>query len=256
MDVIPAIDILDGHCVRLYQGDYEQSEVFGEDPLAVARSWYEQGAKHLHIVDLNGAREGSPKNLKMIEAIARSVPIHVQVGGGMRDRNHVMAVLGTGVSRVILGTVAVEQPQMVADICAEFPGQILVGIDARDGKVATRGWMTTSEIVATELASRMTAIGVAGIVYTDIHRDGTLQGPNLDALKQLACSASVPIIASGGISSISDLLSLFALAPIGISGVIIGKALYTGEIQLKEAIKAIGHGRLQDVPTEQNFLIA
>lgn len=256
MDVIPAIDILDGHCVRLYQGDYEQSQMFDEDPLAVARSWYEQGAKHLHIVDLNGAREGSPKNLKMIEAIARSVPIHVQVGGGMRDRNHVMAVLGTGVSRVILGTVAVEQPQMVADICAEFPGQILVGIDARDGKVATRGWMTTSEVVATELAVRMAAIGVAGIVYTDIYRDGTLQGPNLDALRQLAAVSSVPIIASGGISSVTDLLSLFALSNLGISGVIIGKALYTGEIQLKEAIRAIGHGRLQDVPAEQDSIIA
>jgi phosphoribosylformimino-5-aminoimidazole carboxamide ribotide isomerase len=256
MDVIPAIDILDGRCVRLYQGDYEQSEVFGEDPFEVAQQWYNQGAKFLHVVDLNGAREGSPKNLKMIEAIARSIPIHVQVGGGMRDRNHVMAVLGTGVSRVILGTVAVEQPQMVADICAEFPGQILVGIDARDGKVATRGWMNTSEVFAAELALRMAAIGVAGIVYTDIYRDGTMQGPNLDALRQLASSVSVPVIASGGISSITDLLSLLALAPLGVSGAIVGKAIYTGDIQLKEAIRAVGNGRWQDVPTEMGTAIA
>jgi phosphoribosylformimino-5-aminoimidazole carboxamide ribotide isomerase len=256
MDVIPAIDILDGRCVRLYQGDYEQSEIFGDDPLEVARDWYSQGAKFLHIVDLNGAREGSPKNLKMIETIARSVPIHVQVGGGMRDRNHVMSVLGTGVSRVILGTVAVEQPQMVADICAEFPGQIFVGIDARDGKVATRGWMNTSEVIATELASRMAAIGVAGIVYTDIQRDGTMQGPNLDALRQLASNTSVPVIASGGVSSISDLLSLLALMPLGVSGAIVGKALYTGDIQLKDAIKAVGNGRLQDVPLEFDSVFA
>jgi len=250
MDVIPAIDILDGRCVRLYQGDYQQSEVFSEDPVAIARQWYAQGAKFLHVVDLDGAKAGTPKNLKIIEAIARSIPIHVQVGGGLRDRNSIMAVLATGVSRVILGTVAVEQPQLVADICAEFPEQILVGIDARDGRVATRGWLETSEVIASDLAQRMAGIGVAGIIYTDIARDGTMQGPNLEALKQLASSINIPVIASGGISSITDLLSLLALTPLGVKGAIVGKAIYTGHIQLKEAIRAVGNGRLQDVPPD------
>lgn len=256
MDVIPAIDILGGQCVRLYQGNYEKSEVFGEDPVTIAQQWYSQGAKYLHVVDLDGAKEGEPKNLKVIEAIARSIPIHVQVGGGLRDRHSIMAVLGAGVSRVILGTVAVAQPQLVADICAEFPGQIYVGIDARDGLVATHGWLNTSEIVATDLAKRMADFGVGGIIYTDIHRDGTLQGPNLDALKQIAGSVDVPIIASGGISSLTDLLSILALETLGVTGVIVGKAIYTGDIQLKEAIRAIGNGRLQDVPPDLDTAIA
>jgi phosphoribosylformimino-5-aminoimidazole carboxamide ribotide isomerase len=256
MDVIPALDILDGRCVRLYQGNYAQSEVFGEDPVAIAQHWYDEGTKYLHVVDLNGAKEGSPKNLKVIEAIARSLPIHVQVGGGLRDRDSVRAVLDTGVSRAILGTIAVEQPQLVADLCAEFPGQILVGIDARDGRVATRGWLTTSEAIAADLAQRMAQIGVAGIIYTDIYRDGTLQGPNLDALKQLAASIAIPIIASGGVSSIADLLSLLALEPLGVTGAIVGKAIYTGNIDLKEANRAVGSGRWQDVPPDMGTAIA
>jgi phosphoribosylformimino-5-aminoimidazole carboxamide ribotide isomerase len=256
MDVIPALDILDGRCVRLYQGDYEQSEVFGEDPVAIAQRWYDQGSKYLHVVDLNGAKEGEPKNLKVIEAIARSLPIHVQVGGGLRDRDSVRAVLDTGVSKAILGTIAVEQPQLVADLCAEFPGQILVGIDARDGKVATRGWLTTSEMIASELAQRMAQIGAAGIIYTDIFRDGTLQGPNLEALRHIAQSVDIPIIASGGVSSIADLLSLLSLEPLGVKGAIVGKALYTGNIDLKEAIRAVGNGRWQDVPPDLGTAIA
>jgi phosphoribosylformimino-5-aminoimidazole carboxamide ribotide isomerase len=256
MDVIPALDILDGRCVRLYQGNYEQSEVFGEDPVAIAQRWYDEGTKYLHVVDLNGAKAGSPKNLQVIEAIARSLPIHVQVGGGLRDRDSVGAVLATGVSKAILGTIAVEQPQLVADLCAEFPGQILVGIDARDGKVATRGWLTTSEVIASDLAHRMAQVGVAGIIYTDIYRDGTLQGPNLEALKQLAQSVDIPTIASGGVSSITDLLSLLALEPLGVTGAIVGKAIYTGNIDLKEANRAVGSGRWQDVPPDMGTAIA
>ncbi|MFN3926890.1 MAG: 1-(5-phosphoribosyl)-5-[(5-phosphoribosylamino)methylideneamino]imidazole-4-carboxamide isomerase [Pseudanabaenaceae cyanobacterium] len=247
MDVIPAIDILDGRCVRLYQGDYNQSEVFGEDPVAIARHWYSQGAKYLHLVDLDGAKAGRPQNLQIIEAIARSIPMHVQVGGGLRDRNSIMAVLATGVSRVILGTVAVEQPQMVADICAEFPGQILVGIDARNGRVATRGWQRDSEVEAVELAQRMSGVGLAGIVYTDIQRDGTLTGPNPEALRQILSAVNVPVYVSGGISSITDLLSLLALEPLGLKGAIVGKALYTGHISLAEALRAVAGGRYQDI---------
>ena len=247
MDVIPAIDILDGRCVRLYQGDYQQSEVFGEDPVEVAQRWYSQGAKYLHVVDLDGARDGKPKNLKVIEAIARSIPIRVQMGGGLRDRESIVLVLNSGVSRVILGTAAVENSQLIADICAEFPEQIMIGIDARDGKVATRGWLTTSEVMAVDLAKRMTSVGIAGIIYTDIHRDGTMQGPNIEALRQLAENVDVPVIASGGISSITDLLNLLSLESIGVKGAIVGRAIYTGDIQLREAIRAVGNGRWQDV---------
>jgi phosphoribosylformimino-5-aminoimidazole carboxamide ribotide isomerase len=252
MDVIPAIDILDGRCVRLYQGDYAQSEVFGEDPVAMAQHWYSQGAKYLHVVDLDGAKEGKPKNLKVIEAIARSIPIRVQVGGGMRDEATVRTVLNAGVSRVILGTAAVEHSQLVADLCADFPEQILVGIDARDGKVATRGWLTTAEVQALDLARRIAAVGVAGIIYTDISRDGTMQGPNLEALRHLAENVDVPVIASGGISSVSDLLSLLSLESLGVTGAIVGKAIYTGKIVLNEAIRAVGNGRWQDVPPDSD----
>ncbi len=247
MDVIPAIDILDGRCVRLYQGDYQQSEVFGEDPVEVAQRWYSEGAKYLHVVDLDGAKKGKPQNLKVIEAIARSIPMRVQMGGGLRDRESILSVLHSGVSRVILGTAAVENSQLIANICAEFPEQILIGIDARDGKVATRGWLETSEIMAVDLAKRMTSLGIAGIIYTDIHRDGTMQGPNLEALRQLAENVDVPVIASGGISSISDLLSLLTLESVGVKSAIVGKAIYTGKIHLPEAIRALGNGRWQDV---------
>ncbi|MCS6960022.1 MAG: 1-(5-phosphoribosyl)-5-[(5-phosphoribosylamino)methylideneamino]imidazole-4-carboxamide isomerase [Pseudanabaenaceae cyanobacterium SKYGB_i_bin29] len=250
MEIIPAIDILEGRCVRLYQGDYQQAEVFSDDPLAVARRWYEEGAHALHVVDLDGARSGEPQNLKVIEAIARSVPVHVQVGGGLRSRNTIMAVLSTGVSRVILGTIAVEAPQLVADICGEFPGQVLVSIDARNGKVATQGWLHTAEVCATELAPRLATLGIAGIVYTDIQRDGTLQGPNLEQLRQLAMAVDVPIIASGGISTVQDLLNLLTLEPLGVTGVIIGKALYTGNLDLKTAIRAV---RYQDVTSDRGW---
>ncbi|MBD2177360.1 1-(5-phosphoribosyl)-5-[(5-phosphoribosylamino)methylideneamino]imidazole-4-carboxamide isomerase [Pseudanabaena sp. FACHB-1998] len=247
MDVIPAIDILDGRCVRLYQGDYQQSEVFGEDPVEVAQRWYSQGAKYLHVVDLDGAKEGKPKNLKVIEAIARSIPMRVQMGGGLRDRESILSVLNSGVSRVILGTAAVENSQLIAEICADFPEQVMIGIDARDGKVATRGWLETSEVMAVDLAKRMTSLGIAGIIYTDIHRDGTMQGPNIEALRQLAENVDVPVIASGGVSSITDLLNLVSLESVGVTGAIVGKAIYTGDIQLKEAIRAVGNGRWQDV---------
>ncbi|MDJ1183618.1 1-(5-phosphoribosyl)-5-[(5-phosphoribosylamino)methylideneamino]imidazole-4-carboxamide isomerase [Roseofilum casamattae] len=250
MDVIPAIDVLQGNCVRLYQGDYEQSEVFDRDPIATAEKWVEQGATRLHVVDLDGAKSGESVNLPVIQAIAAAVPVPVQVGGGLRDYAGVANLLATGVKQGILGTVAVENPEIVQQLCQEFPGQIIVGIDARNGKVATRGWLETSEVLAVELAQRCAQMGVAGIIYTDIHRDGTLQGPNLPALRELAEAVEVPVIASGGVSSVTDLLSLLALEPLGVSGVIVGRALYTGDVVLKEALQAIGPGRLQDIPLD------
>lgn len=250
MDVIPAIDLLEGRCVRLYQGDYDRADVFNEDPVAVAKEWVNQGATRLHLVDLDGAKAGEPRNLNSIEAIARSVSVPVQVGGGLRTYASVANLLSLGVDRPILGTVAVENPQLVEQLCQEFPGQIAVGIDARDGKVATRGWLETSEVLATVLAQQMAQLGVATIIYTDIHRDGTLSGPNLPALRELASAIAIPIIASGGVSSLTDLLSLLSLEPIGVTGVIVGRALYTGDVSLKEAVQAIGPGRIQDIPPD------
>lgn len=248
MEVIPAIDLLNGKCVRLYQGDYARSQVFNDNPVEVARQWVEQGATRLHVVDLDGAKQGKPVNLAAIEAIVKAIAIPVQVGGGLREKTSVAQLLDLGVQRTILGTVAVEQPELVTELCQEFPQQIVVGIDARQGMVATRGWLETSEVRATELAQRMAQQGAAAIIYTDIHRDGTMSGPNLEALKELALAIAIPVIASGGVSSLTDLLSLLSLESLGVTGAIVGKAIYTGDVDLKEAVQAVGNGRWQDVP--------
>ncbi|NJR70837.1 MAG: 1-(5-phosphoribosyl)-5-[(5-phosphoribosylamino)methylideneamino]imidazole-4-carboxamide isomerase [Synechococcales cyanobacterium CRU_2_2] len=250
MEVIPAIDLLGGKCVRLYQGDYDQAQVFGEDPVSMAQHWVDQGATRLHLVDLDGAKDGKPVNHDVIGAIAQTLSIPVQVGGGLRDRAQVVHLLERGVERVILGTIAVEQPQLVESLCREFPQKIVVGIDARDGRVATRGWLEISEVSAIELGQTMESHGAAAIIYTDIQRDGTLQGPNMPALREMAEALTIPVIASGGVSSLTDLLSLLALEPVGIQGVIVGRAIYTGAVNLKEAVAAVGNGRLQDVFTD------
>lgn len=252
MEVIPAIDLLGGKCVRLYQGDYDRSEVFNENPVEVARSWVEQGATRLHVVDLDGAKEGRSINLDAIEAIVRAISIPVQVGGGLRDRNSISQLLNLGVDRAIVGTVAVEQPELVKQLTQEFPSKIVVGIDARNGKVAIKGWLETSEVAATELAQQMAKMGAAAIIYTDIHRDGTLTGPNLDALRELAEAIDIPVIASGGVSSLRDLLNLLAIEPLGVTGAIVGRAIYTGDVNLAEAVRAVGSGRWQDVPPDFN----
>ncbi|HLO86669.1 MAG TPA: 1-(5-phosphoribosyl)-5-[(5-phosphoribosylamino)methylideneamino]imidazole-4-carboxamide isomerase [Nostocaceae cyanobacterium] len=253
MDVIPAIDFLEGRCVRLYQGDYEKSQVFNENPVEVAKLWVDQGATRLHLVDLDGAKAGKIVNLAAIEAITNAVDVKIEVGGGLRDRASVQQLFNLGVQWAILGTVAVEQPQLVQELCQEFPQQIIVGIDARNGLVATRGWLETSQVLATQLATQMQELGAAAIIYTDINRDGTLQGPNIDALRELANAISIPVIASGGVSSVTDLLSLLTLEAQGVIGAIVGKALYTGDINLKEALRAVGPGRIQDIPPNLGF---
>jgi phosphoribosylformimino-5-aminoimidazole carboxamide ribotide isomerase len=256
MDIFPAIDLLDGKCVRLYQGDYDRSQVFNENPADMARSWLEQGATKLHLVDLDGAKVGEPINIPAIESIVNTVKTHatqtvqIQVGGGLRNIESVSKLLNLGVDRAILGTVAVEQPELVAELCQRYPNRIIVGIDARNGKVATRGWLETSEVLATDLARQMADLGAAAIIYTDIHRDGTLSGPNLEALRELANTISIPTIASGGVSSLRDLLNLLSLESLGVTGAIVGRALYTGEVNLVEAIRAVGSGRWQDVPPD------
>lgn len=253
MEVIPAIDLLESRCVRLYQGDYERSQIFSENPVEVAQQWVEQGATRLHVVDLDGAKTGELVNLKTIEEITQAIAVPIQIGGGIRDRSRVEQLLDLGVQRVILGTIAVEQPQLVQQLCQEFPGQIVIGIDARNGLVATRGWKETSEVSAIQLAIQMQEFGATAIIYTDIHRDGTLSGPNVDALRSLASTISIPVIASGGVSSITDLLSLLALEPQGVTGAIVGRALYTGDISLREAVRAVGSGRIQDIPPNIDF---
>ncbi|MEA5573794.1 1-(5-phosphoribosyl)-5-[(5-phosphoribosylamino)methylideneamino]imidazole-4-carboxamide isomerase [Calothrix sp. UHCC 0171] len=253
MEVIPAIDLLAGRCVRLYQGDYAQSQVFNENPVEVAKQWQDEGATRLHLVDLDGAKVGKPANLEAIAAITQEISIPVEVGGGLRDRESVKQLFDIGVRWAILGTVAVEQPQLVQSLCQEFPTQIIVGIDARNGKVATRGWLETSEVEATQLAIQMQEFGASAIIYTDIHRDGTLAGPNLEALRELANTISIPVIASGGVSSVTDLLSLLALEPQGVTAAIVGRAIYTGDVSLREAIRAVGSGRIQDIPPNLDF---
>ncbi|PSN11647.1 1-(5-phosphoribosyl)-5-((5-phosphoribosylamino)methylideneamino)imidazole-4-carboxamide isomerase [filamentous cyanobacterium CCT1] len=248
MEVIPAIDLIDGRCVRLYQGDYAQTEVFNDNPVEVARQWVEQGATRLHLVDLDGAKSGKPENWQAIAAIAQAVDVPIEVGGGLRDRARVTDLFSIGVRYAILGTAAIENPELVSDLAGEFPGQIIVGIDARDGKVATRGWLETSEVEAIALAQQMEERGAAAIIYTDIQRDGTLQGPNIPAMRSMAKAVSIPVIVSGGVGALRDLLSLLALEAQGVEGVIVGRALYTGDVSLKEAVRAVGNGRWQDVP--------
>jgi phosphoribosylformimino-5-aminoimidazole carboxamide ribotide isomerase len=244
MIVIPAIDLKEGKCVRLEQGLMEKDTVFNDNPGAQALDWEQQGAELLHIVDLDGAFAGQPKNKNAIEAILKAITIPAQLGGGIRDIRTIEAYLSLGLSRVIIGTAAQRNPKLVREACAKFPGRIVVGIDARNGMVAVQGWAELTDITAVELARKFEDFGVAAVIYTDIARDGMLQGPNLEATKELAEAVSIPIIASGGVSTLRDIENLMMIESSGISGVITGKAVYTGAIKLNEAI-ALTKGRLK-----------
>jgi phosphoribosylformimino-5-aminoimidazole carboxamide ribotide isomerase len=236
MIVIPAIDLKEGRCVRLEQGLMEKDTVYNDDPGAQARSWQEQGGELLHIVDLDGAFAGVPRNREAIRAIVEAVSIPTELGGGIRDLPTIEAYLELGIDRVILGTVAKENPQLVREACQRFPGHIVVGIDARDGLVAVRGWADVTEKLATELAKEMEDFGVEAIIYTDIARDGMMGGPNLEATRALAEAITVPVIASGGVSCLDDIASLMTIEKYGVTGVITGKALYTGSLDLRTAV--------------------
>lgn len=246
MQIIPAIDLLNGQCVRLHQGDYAQVTRFSDDPLAQALAWQRQGAERLHLVDLDGARSGEPVNDAVVRRIVEALAIPVQLGGGVRSLERAEALLACGLDRVILGTVAIEQPPLVRELAARHPGRIVVGIDARNGRVATRGWLEESAIEAEALAASFEGSGVAALITTDIATDGTLAGPNLAFLRRMAQASSIPVIASGGVGDLTDLLSLLSLAPLGVEGVIVGRALYDGRVDLAEALQAIGPKRLQD----------
>ena len=237
IEIIPAIDLRDGRCVRLYQGDYNQETVFSEDPLDTALKWQSMGAPRLHIVDLDGAASGEIRNLEIIRDIARAMLIPVQLGGGIRDIATIEALLKAGIERVILGTAAVEDPRLVIEACRRFHESIVVGIDARDGYVATRGWTNDTEQTAVVLADAMSQSGVSRFIYTDISRDGTLTEPNFSAITEMIEAVRAPVIAAGGIASINHLKMLNKL---GAEGAIVGRALYTGDVNLKQSISEIG----------------
>jgi len=239
MEIIPAIDIKDGKCVRLYKGDFEQETVYG-DPIEMALKWAEQGATRLHIVDLDGALDAKPKNLELISEIVDRVDLPVQVGGGIRDKKTIEHYLNSGIDRVIIGTAAIKNPDLVVESIAEFGAdRIVVGIDAKNGQVATEGWLETSDTSAVELAKEMKEKGVKWVVYTDISRDGTMVGPNIESTKELAAETGLQVVASGGVSDIADIKDLKEVESAGISGVITGKALYSGSLDLEEAIEVI-----------------
>ncbi|HMA85714.1 MAG TPA: 1-(5-phosphoribosyl)-5-[(5-phosphoribosylamino)methylideneamino]imidazole-4-carboxamide isomerase [Desulfosalsimonadaceae bacterium] len=239
MIIIPAIDIKGGRCVRLLQGRMDKETVYSDDPPAMAKRWEKDGAGRLHVVDLDGAIEKKPKNLPQIKAIIDSVGIPVQVGGGIRDMETIRMYLESGVDRVVIGTEAIRNPDLVRQACQAYPDRIVVGIDARNGRVAIEGWTETTDASAVDLARQFEDSGVAAINFTDIERDGMRTGPNIQETRRLAESVSIPVVASGGVSSLDDIRALRPLAASGVVGVIIGKALYDGNVDLPEAVRLV-----------------
>ena len=237
MIIIPAVDIKDGKCVRLLQGRMDDDTVYSDDPEAMAAKWERLGAERIHVIDLDGAFLKKPQNFESIRKIAGSVQVPIQLGGGIRNEKTVDMYLEMGIKYVIIGTEAIKNPTFVRNICQAYPGQVIVGIDAREGKVAIDGWTQTTQVEAVDLARKFEDCGVAAINFTDIARDGMQTGPNLAATKQLAEAISIPVVASGGVSSIQDIKDLLPLETSGVIGVIVGKALYSGALELKSALE-------------------
>jgi phosphoribosylformimino-5-aminoimidazole carboxamide ribotide isomerase len=238
MLVIPAIDLKGGQCVRLLQGKRDEVTTYSNDPVSTAKRWESCGAKLLHVVDLDGAFTGSQKNFNAIVKIRESVKIMMEVGGGIRNIGSVINLFSAGIDRVVIGTAAIEDPEFLTSSCRKYPGRILIGIDAKDGMVAIKGWEEVTSINARELAKRLELIGIAGIIYTDISRDGMLSGPNLEAVREMVESVKIPVIASGGVSGIEDIKNLIKIK--NLWGVITGKAIYAGTLNLQEAIRIAG----------------
>jgi phosphoribosylformimino-5-aminoimidazole carboxamide ribotide isomerase len=236
MLIIPAIDLKDGRCVRLFQGEMDKETVYFENPVDAAKYWVAEGASFLHIVDLNGAVEGRPVHIKEVSAIAKQPGLSVELGGGLRSIEAVAAAFALGVTRVVIGTAAYGNPEFLRALCEKFPGKIVVGIDARGGKVAVKGWTETTGMDAVELAKRCAGDGASRIIYTDISRDGTRDGVNLDETLKIARAVTIPIIASGGVATLEDIRKLLPLKKEGVEGVIVGRALYSGSFALSEAI--------------------
>jgi phosphoribosylformimino-5-aminoimidazole carboxamide ribotide isomerase len=239
VEIWPAIDLRGGKCVRLKQGDYSQETVFGDDPAAMARHWVAQGAQRLHLVDLDGARSGSPANRASVAAILAAVDVPCEFGGGVRNQETIRRLLEMGLARLVIGTSALKQPDWFRRMCREFPGQLVLGLDARDGLVATEGWLQTSHVSATELARQFDGEPLAAIVYTDIATDGMMAGPNVAAMAAMRAAVRLPVVASGGVTTVEDVARLAAA---GLTGCIIGRALYEGTIGLPDALRAGGGG--------------
>lgn len=237
MLIIPAIDLKDGRCVRLFQGEMDHETVYFEDPVAAAKHWITEGASFLHIVDLNGAVEGRPMHTKVVDAICKQPGLSVELGGGLRSIETVEAALNLGVSRVVIGTAAYDNAEFLRTLCKRFTGKIVVGIDARDGKVAVKGWKETTSMDAVELAKRCEEDGASRIIYTDISRDGTAKGVNIEETLKIARAVKIPIVASGGVSTLDDIRKLVPLETEGVEAVIVGRALYAGAFTLQDAVR-------------------
>ncbi|MCI6283122.1 1-(5-phosphoribosyl)-5-[(5-phosphoribosylamino)methylideneamino]imidazole-4-carboxamide isomerase [Selenomonas sp.] len=242
MKIYPAIDIRGGKCVRLFKGDFAQETVFSDSPAAMAKQWESEGAEYLHLVDLDGARAGRPENLATVKDILAAVTIPVELGGGIRTMENIDEVLALGVRRVILGSVAVRDPELVCEACAKYGDRIVVGIDAKDGIVAVDGWGVSGDVDVITLAKKMKDAGVRTIIYTDISRDGTLSGVNVEATAKLARESGVDVVASGGVKDLADIRALLPYADDGIEGVIVGKSIYTGSLDLRKAIALAAKG--------------
>ena len=243
MNIIPAVDIKNGRCVRLRQGQMDAETVFSDDPVSMARQWDQMGAELIHVVDLDGAFKKQPQNFEVIEKIINTVSAGVQVGGGIRNLETIDQYIRLGVERIIIGTEAIRNPQLVDAACKAFAGRIIVGIDARNGRVAIEGWTEDTEMDAIELAKRFEDSGVAAINFTDIHRDGMQTGPNIEETRRLAESVGIPVVASGGVSTLEDIQNLLPLEPVGVVGVITGKALYSGTLNFEEALRLTKQGK-------------
>ena len=253
MKLIPAIDLMNGKCVRLFKGDFNKRKDFSKEPHEQARFWESEGAECIHIVDLDAAKSGNPSNDKTIKEIAKTVNIPIQIGGGIRSQERIQQLFSYGIDKVIMGTSAIENKELVKDLSNKFPGRIIVGIDAKDGRVSTRGWLEQSNILATDLVKEFSSFKIANFIVTDINTDGTLEGTNEVFIRDILNITDIPVIASGGIGSISDLLSLIKFESYGLYGVIVGKALYENKFKINEANKILSSERLTDIELNKSY---
>jgi len=253
MKLIPAIDLMNGKCVRLFKGDFNKRKDFSKEPHEQALFWESEGAECIHIVDLDAAKSGNPSNDKTIKEIVKTVNIPIQIGGGIRSQERIEQLFSYGIDKVIMGTSAIENKELVKDLSNKFPGRIIVGIDAKDGKVSTRGWLEQSNILAADLVKEFSSFKIANFIVTDINTDGTLEGTNEIFIRDILNITDIPVIASGGIGSISDLLSLIKFESFGLYGVIVGKALYENKFTINEANKVLSSERLTDIELNKNY---
>ena len=253
MKLIPAIDLMNGKCVRLFKGDFNQRKDFSKEPHEQAQFWESEGAEYIHIVDLDAAKSGNPSNDKTIKEIVKTVNIPIQIGGGIRSQERIEQLFSYGIDKVIMGTSAIENKALVEKISNKFPGRIIVGIDAKEGKVSTRGWLEQSNILATDLVKEFSSFKIANFIVTDINTDGTLEGTNEGFIRDILNITDIPVIASGGIGSISDLLSLIKFESFGLHGVIVGKALYENKFTINEANKVLSAERLTDIELNKKY---